>query len=73
MEEKLLVDWKTLKKMGWPYSRTHTNRLIKAGVLPAPLKLGQHERGRVAWRWKDIHNFLDGLQQATYSHDEDVS
>ena len=29
--ERLLVDWKTLKKMGWPYDRAHTWRLMSPG------------------------------------------
>jgi hypothetical protein len=28
----LVVDWKCLKKMGWPYSRAHTHRLMAAEV-----------------------------------------
>jgi hypothetical protein len=24
----LIVDWKGLKKMGWPYSRAHTRRMM---------------------------------------------
>lgn len=69
-EERILVDWKTLKRMGFPYSRQHTYRLVAAGVFPAPLKFGKYTGARVAWRWKDVRNFLDGLQAATVSTDD---
>ncbi len=59
-KERLLVDWKALKKYGWPYSRAHTWRMIKEGRFPAPLKFGKHPGSRVAWRWKDISSFFDG-------------
>lgn len=68
-DERILVDWKALKKMGWPYSRQHTYRLIAQGVLPAPLKFGQHPSARTAWRWKDIRNFLDSLQPVNVTLD----
>lgn len=29
--QRLLVDWKALKQMGWPYSRAHTWRLMAPG------------------------------------------
>ena len=31
-----LYVWKNIKEQGWPYTRTHTMRLIKAGKCPAP-------------------------------------
>lgn len=59
-EERMLVDWKTLKKLGWPYCRAHTWRMIKEGRFPAPQKFGKHPGSRVAWRWKEISGFFDG-------------
>ncbi len=59
-DERLLVDWKGLKKYGWPYSRAHTWRMINEGRFPAPLKFGKHPGSRVAWRWKDVSSFFDG-------------
>ena len=47
-EERLLVDWKTLKKLGWPYSRQHTFRLIAVGKFPQP-KSSEIIRA-LAWR-----------------------
>ena len=31
----LVVDWKTLKKLGWPYSRAQTHRLMER-MIPDP-------------------------------------
>jgi|SRR5665213_951590 len=31
-EKPLVVDWKGLKKLGWPYSRTHTWRLMQPTI-----------------------------------------
>jgi len=31
----LVVDWKGLKKIGWPYSRSHTERMM-APMIPDP-------------------------------------
>lgn len=59
-EECMLVDWKTLKKLGWPYSRAHTWRMIGEGRFPEPIKYGKHRSSRVAWRWKDVRGFFDG-------------
>ena len=39
-ERPLIVGWKRLKSMGWPYSRAHTWRLMAAGVFPKAVKLG---------------------------------
>lgn len=29
----LIVDWNGLKKMGWPYSRVHTRRLMQKEII----------------------------------------
>ena len=28
IEKPLIVDWKGLRRMGWPYSRTQTGRMM---------------------------------------------
>ncbi len=58
-EEPLLVDWKTLKKLGWPYSRQNTYRMIKAQRFPQPKKFGAFRGGRVAWRWSEVKHFFE--------------
>ena len=66
LEGRLLVDWKTLKTLGWPYSRTHTWRMIKAGRFPKPIKfLPEHPKSRVAWYWIDIQECLERYQVDT--------
>jgi predicted DNA-binding transcriptional regulator AlpA len=67
LDDRLLVDWKTLKTLGWPYSRTHTWRMISAGRFPAPIKFGEHPKSRVAWYWKDIEEQLRRFQCNTYT------
>jgi prophage regulatory protein len=58
LDDRLLCDWKTLKLLGWPYSRTHTMRLVKAGRFPKPIKFGDHRNARIAWRYADIQEYL---------------
>jgi predicted DNA-binding transcriptional regulator AlpA len=58
LADRLLVDWKTLKLLGWPYSRTHTWRMIANGRFPTPIKFGCHPKSRVAWNYKDIQDYL---------------
>jgi hypothetical protein len=46
-EKPLIVDWKGLKRMGWPYSRTQTGRMMfdpdyAERRFPACRKLGSH-------------------------------
>jgi predicted DNA-binding transcriptional regulator AlpA len=60
-DDRLLVDWKALKALGWPFSRTHTWRKIAAGTFPKPIKFGEHPKSRVAWQWKDIKEYLEAL------------
>jgi len=63
MDDKglILVDWKRLKAMGWPYSRTSTYRMVADGRFPKFLKLGPARGARIAWRWKDIKSFFESL------------
>jgi predicted DNA-binding transcriptional regulator AlpA len=67
LEDRLLVDWKALKALGWPYSRTHTWRLIDKGAFPRPLKFGDHPKSRVAWYWRDIEEYLKVHQYKTHT------
>ena len=32
-EKRLIVDWRGLKAMGWPYSKAHTWRMMETSVL----------------------------------------
>lgn len=57
--ELILVDWKALKRRGWPFCRVHTFRLVAAGRFPAPKKYGNHRGARVAWLWKEVKPYLE--------------
>jgi hypothetical protein len=52
--------FKTLKiERGWPYSRQHTYRLIKAGLFPAPMKA---PGGKInLWGDEVIDDYFDSL------------
>ena len=55
----LIVDWKGLKRMGWPFSRAHTWRLMfdpdyAGNAFPACRKLGKHHNSHPVWRVSDV-------------------
>jgi hypothetical protein len=52
--QRLLVSWSDLKKMGWPYSKTHTVRLMKAGRFPQCIKLESHRNSHPVWKYSDV-------------------
>ena len=51
---RLLVDWKGLKQLGWPYSRAHTWRLMESESFPRCFKLGKHRNSHPVWWLADI-------------------
>lgn len=60
----LVVDWKGLKKMGWPYCRVHTWRLMfdpdyADNRFPLCHKLGNEPGCRVLWRVVEILAYLE--------------
>jgi len=44
MSKPLIVDWKGLKRMGWPYSRAQTWRLMSATITVTERVKGQKRR-----------------------------
>jgi predicted DNA-binding transcriptional regulator AlpA len=54
MSERLITDWRGLKRMGWPFSRAHTWRLMAAGAFPQAHKLGRHRNSHPMWRVREI-------------------
>lgn len=60
MMEPIFVDWKKLKELGWPYSRTHTYRLMADGDFPERKKLGKGRGGRIGWRFEEVKPYLEG-------------
>lgn len=57
---QLLVDWKGLKKMGWPYSRQHTWRMMddERDPFPRSFKLGKHRNSHPVWYLRDVRAYL---------------
>jgi predicted DNA-binding transcriptional regulator AlpA len=39
-------------------SRQHTRRLIERGIIPKPYRLGDPDRGRLAWLESDIEEYV---------------
>jgi hypothetical protein len=63
-DKPLIVNWKGLKRLGWPYSRAQTWRLMfdPAYVdhrFPACHKLGSHHNSPPVWRMVDVLNYLE--------------
>jgi predicted DNA-binding transcriptional regulator AlpA len=57
--QRLIVDWKSLKALGWPYSRAHTWRMMESGDFPQSFKLGGHRNSHPVWKLKDILNHFE--------------
>jgi predicted DNA-binding transcriptional regulator AlpA len=52
---------------GWPYSKVHTWRLIKAGKFPHPKKLGLGKNGKNTWTEDEYDAALKSLLGETRS------
>jgi hypothetical protein len=70
-EKPLIVDWKRLKNMGWPYSRAHTWRMMydpnyADNRFVECRKLGKHRNSHPVWRVVDVLTYFEahGLQVA---------
>jgi len=60
----LVVDWKGLRKLGWPYSRVHTWRMMHseeyaADPFPRCSKLGKHRNAHPVWRVSEVLAYLE--------------
>jgi hypothetical protein len=55
----VVVDWCGLKCMGWPFSRTETDRGEEEGRYPKSYKLGRHPNSRRVWRVKDVLEYFE--------------
>ena len=49
-----LLAFENLRERGWPYSKVHTWRLIRAGKFPAPKKLGFGRNSKNVWE-EDVY------------------
>jgi len=54
MSTPIIIDWKNLKKLGWPYSRTDTVRKMKAGKFPQSFKLADHRNSHPVWAYAQV-------------------
>jgi predicted DNA-binding transcriptional regulator AlpA len=52
--QRQIVDWRGLKSFGWPYSRTHTWRMMEAGTFPRAFKLTDERNGHPVWKMKEV-------------------
>ena len=50
-----ILSLKDLRERGILYSRVHIGRLVKAGKVPAPIKVGQN---RIGWVESEIDEWL---------------
>jgi predicted DNA-binding transcriptional regulator AlpA len=56
-----LLSFEGLRERGWPYSKVHTWRLIKAGKFPQPKKLGLGDNGKNVWTEEEYDAALKTL------------
>lgn len=59
MTGKEVVNYRGIKALGIPYSRTHIGRLIVSGDFPKPFKLGSHRNSPPVFWLKEITEWLD--------------
>jgi len=58
------LTFRQLQAQGWPYTRQHTHRLVKAGKLPPPFKA--YDGGRLnLYSENAMDTFLRELQYET--------
>lgn len=69
MSKPLIVDWKGLRRMGWPYSRAHTWRMMYDEAyaddsFPKCRKLGKSRNSHPVWRVVELLAYFEahGLQ-----------
>ncbi len=66
MTGKEVVNFKGLKALGLPYSRTHWFRLCASGDAPQFFKLGSHRNSPPVWWQWEIVEWLE--QKAASRH-----
>ena len=58
MDELAVVDWKGLKALGIPYSRTHIWRMMRTGSFPSSFKLADDRNSHPVWWLSEIRIWL---------------
>ena len=59
MTGKEVVNFRGIKSLGIPYSRTHIWRLIDSGKFPRAFKLGEHRNSPPVWWLKEVIDWLE--------------
>jgi predicted DNA-binding transcriptional regulator AlpA len=59
MTGKEVANWKAIKALGIPYSRTQIWRLMSAGEFPLSFKLGSHRNSPPVWWLSEIIAWLE--------------
>ena len=59
MTGKEVVNFKGLKALGIPFSRTHIWRLMRKGKFPQCFKLGNFRNSPPVWWLREIFEWLD--------------
>lgn len=59
MTGKEVVNYRGIKALGIPYSRTHIWRLMSAGEFPRAFKLGSHRNSPPVWWLSEVLQWLD--------------
>ncbi len=55
------------REKGHPYTRRHTERLVKAGKFPAPIQVGEN---RIAWIEEEIDAHYERLIAQRDHHEQ---
>ena len=63
MTGKEVIGWKGLKSLGWPYSRTHTWRMMDKEKFVRCFKLGDFQNSHPVWRLQDVLDWIDDHQR----------
>lgn len=53
-----ILTWKQLKQLGYPFSPTHTVRLMKKGTFPRCFKLQNDPKARKVWWLREYKAWL---------------
>ncbi len=68
LDNRLIVNWMTLKTLGWPHDRKTTRQMIKDGRFPKPIGFcPENPKFTLEWYYVDIQDFL-AHQCKTYPH-----
>jgi predicted DNA-binding transcriptional regulator AlpA len=64
MTGKEVANFRAIKALGIPYSRTHLFRLVKSGDFPVPFKVGDHRNSPPVWWLREVIEWLEAKAKA---------